>query len=153
MLQTANTDLFSPLVPKAHNSECLPFPLQIKPLKVNSKLNWQKFYFCTLGTNGLTNVCLVTYVEGCAWPHFFYNLWLWNWMIGWRNYFFPILFCKLIYEELACAPLRQHVKKVKMTSAERRLFFFFRPWAAGCSFGLRPTFWIFWAGTTLLLVS
>ena len=27
----ANTDLFNPLVPKAHNSECqnLPFPLQI----------------------------------------------------------------------------------------------------------------------------
>ena len=31
MLQTANTELFNPLVPKAHNSECqnLLFPLQI----------------------------------------------------------------------------------------------------------------------------
>ena len=37
MLQTANTDLFNPLVPKAHNSECqnLRFPLQIKPVKVS----------------------------------------------------------------------------------------------------------------------
>ena len=34
MLQAANIDL---LVPKAHNSECqnLPFPLQIKPVKVS----------------------------------------------------------------------------------------------------------------------
>ena len=34
MLQGANTDLFNPLVPKTHNSECqnLPFPLQIKAL-------------------------------------------------------------------------------------------------------------------------
>ena len=32
MLQAANTDLFNPLIAKAHNSECqdLPFPLQIK---------------------------------------------------------------------------------------------------------------------------
>ena len=52
MLQAANTDLVNPLVPKVHNSECqnLPFPLQIKPVKV-SKAN---FYFCTLGTNGLS---------------------------------------------------------------------------------------------------
>ena len=38
MLQAANTDLFNPLAPKAHNSECqnLPsFPLQIKPVKVS----------------------------------------------------------------------------------------------------------------------
>ena len=36
MLQAANTDLFNPLVPKAHNSECqnIIFPLQIKPLKL-----------------------------------------------------------------------------------------------------------------------
>ena len=36
MLQGANTDLFSPLVPKAYKSECqnLPFFLQIKQLKV-----------------------------------------------------------------------------------------------------------------------
>ena len=37
MLQAANTGLFSPLVPIAHNNECqnLPFPLQIKPAKVS----------------------------------------------------------------------------------------------------------------------
>ena len=36
-LQAANTDLFNPLIPKAHNSECqnLPFPLQIKAVKVS----------------------------------------------------------------------------------------------------------------------
>ena len=35
MLQAANTDLFNPLVPKAHNSVCqnLPFPFQIKEVK------------------------------------------------------------------------------------------------------------------------
>ena len=35
MLQAANTDLFNPLVPKDHNSECqnLLLPLQIKPVK------------------------------------------------------------------------------------------------------------------------
>ena len=33
--------------------EIKPFPLQIKPLKVNSKLNWRIFIFCALGTNGL----------------------------------------------------------------------------------------------------
>ena len=33
MLQAANTDLFNPLVPKTHNSECqnLIFPLHINP--------------------------------------------------------------------------------------------------------------------------
>ena len=37
MLQAANTDLSSPSVPKAHNTECqnLPFPLQIKAVKVS----------------------------------------------------------------------------------------------------------------------
>ena len=37
ILLAANTDLFNPLVPKAHNScvNNLLFPLQIKPLKVN----------------------------------------------------------------------------------------------------------------------
>ena len=37
MLKGANTDLFNPLVPKAHNSECqnLLFPLQINPTKVS----------------------------------------------------------------------------------------------------------------------
>ena len=45
MLQAANIDLFKPLIPKAHNSECpnLLFPLQIKPVKVNLKLNWRIF--------------------------------------------------------------------------------------------------------------
>ena len=35
MLQGANTDLFNPLVPKAHNSELqnILFPLQFKPVK------------------------------------------------------------------------------------------------------------------------
>ena len=33
MLQTANVDLFNPLVTKAHNIECQNlFPLQIKPV-------------------------------------------------------------------------------------------------------------------------
>ena len=37
MLQAANTDLFNPLFPKAHNSGCqnLLFPLKIKPVKVS----------------------------------------------------------------------------------------------------------------------
>ena len=37
MLQGDNTDLYNPLVPKAHNSECqnLLFPLQIKSVKVS----------------------------------------------------------------------------------------------------------------------
>ena len=36
ILQTANTDLVNPLVPKAHNGECqnLLFSLQIRPAKV-----------------------------------------------------------------------------------------------------------------------
>ena len=40
MLQGAKTDLFDPLVTKAHNSECqnLVFPLKIKPVKVNLEL-------------------------------------------------------------------------------------------------------------------
>ena len=56
MLQAVNIDLFNPLVPKAHNSECknLLFPLQIKPAKVNSKLNWRIFTSFTLGINGLS---------------------------------------------------------------------------------------------------
>ena len=55
MLQADNADLFNPLVPKVHNSECqnLLFPLQIKPIKVSLKLNWQIFRFLTFGTNGL----------------------------------------------------------------------------------------------------
>ena len=46
MLQAANIDLFNPLVPKAHNSECqnLPFPLQIKPVNV-SQSYLAHFYF------------------------------------------------------------------------------------------------------------
>ena len=47
MLQRASIDLFNPLVPNAHKSECpnLLFPLKIKPLKVNLKLNWRIFNF------------------------------------------------------------------------------------------------------------
>ena len=43
MLEAGNTDLFNPLVPKAHDSECqnLLFPLQIKQVKANLKLNWR----------------------------------------------------------------------------------------------------------------
>ena len=54
MLQAANADLFNPLVPKAHKSECqnLLFSLQNSPVKVNLKLN---YFFGTLGTNGLIN--------------------------------------------------------------------------------------------------
>ena len=42
MLHGANTDIFNPLVTKAHNSECkniILFPLQMKPLK-SVKANW-----------------------------------------------------------------------------------------------------------------
>ena len=37
MLQAANSDLFNPLIPQAHNSECqnILFPLQIKPVRVS----------------------------------------------------------------------------------------------------------------------
>ena len=35
MSQAANTDLFNPVVFKAHNSECQNLPLQIKPIKVS----------------------------------------------------------------------------------------------------------------------
>ena len=54
MLQAANTDLFNPLVPKAHNSDCqnLLFPLQIKPVKVSLSL-LADFYFWILSTNRL----------------------------------------------------------------------------------------------------
>ena len=56
MLQAASTGLTNQLVPKAHNSDCqnLLFPLQIKLVKVNLKLNWRIFIFCNLGTNGLS---------------------------------------------------------------------------------------------------
>ena len=49
MFQASNTDLFNPLVPKAHNSERqnLLFPFQIKPVNVNSKLNWRIFIFAS----------------------------------------------------------------------------------------------------------
>ena len=57
MLQGTNTDLFNPLVPKAHNSEYrnILFPLQIKPVS-QLKFVFADFYFCTLGTNGSTNI-------------------------------------------------------------------------------------------------
>ena len=38
MLQAANTDLFNPLVPKAHNSECQNL---IFLLKINSKSHFK----------------------------------------------------------------------------------------------------------------
>ena len=40
MLQATNTDLFNPLVVKAHSGECQNqiFLLQTKPVKVNLKL-------------------------------------------------------------------------------------------------------------------
>ena len=55
MLQSANTEICNPLGTKAYNCECqnLPYNLQIKQVKVNLKLNWRIFMFCTLGTNGL----------------------------------------------------------------------------------------------------
>ena len=45
MLQTASTELFNPLVPKAHNSERqnLPVALQVKPEIVEA--NWRIFTF------------------------------------------------------------------------------------------------------------
>ena len=47
MLQGANSELFNPLVPKVLNGERqnILFPFQIKPLKVNSKLDWRIFIF------------------------------------------------------------------------------------------------------------
>ena len=55
MLQTANIDLFKPLVFKVHNNDWqnLLFTLQFKPVRVNIKLNWRIFILGTLGTNGL----------------------------------------------------------------------------------------------------
>ena len=54
MLQAAN--IFNPLVPEAHNSECqdLPFPLYIKPVKVSYSL--RIYIFCALGTNRLSEI-------------------------------------------------------------------------------------------------
>ena len=56
MLQAASTDLFNPLVPKAHNSECqnLLFPF-IKPV-CQVKASLRIFIFCTLGTNGIYKI-------------------------------------------------------------------------------------------------
>ena len=76
MQRAAGTDLFNPLVPKAHNSEWqnILFPLQIEPVK-SKKGNWRIFIFCTLDTNGLmVNLCLcvtdcvhvVVYVVVCV---------------------------------------------------------------------------------------
>ena len=55
MLQGAKAELFNPLVPKAHSSECqnLPFPFTNKA----SKSQWSKymadFYSLPFGINGL----------------------------------------------------------------------------------------------------
>ena len=53
MLQAANTDLFNPLVPKAHNREFqnILFPLKLNHQKVIQIL--VDFHSCTLCTNGL----------------------------------------------------------------------------------------------------
>ena len=47
MLQATSTDNLNPLVPKAQDSECqnLPFLLQIRPVKVNLKLNGGFLFF------------------------------------------------------------------------------------------------------------
>ena len=47
MVQAANTDLFNPSVPKAHNSECqnLQFPLLFKAGKSQIKAKCLEFYF------------------------------------------------------------------------------------------------------------
>ena len=54
MLQAANTDLFNPIGPKTYNSECqnLPFPLQIKSIKVNLKLIGGFLFFAPSGLMG-----------------------------------------------------------------------------------------------------
>ena len=54
MLQAANTDLFNPLVLKAHNRVCqnLLFDLQIKPVK-SVKASLPIFIFSIFCTNGL----------------------------------------------------------------------------------------------------
>ena len=54
MLQAANTDLFNPLVPKAHNSkgQNLLFTLQIKPVKVNLKQIGGFLFFVPLALMG-----------------------------------------------------------------------------------------------------
>ena len=47
---------FFPISNKSQNlkivSVKLPFPLEVKPVKVILKSNWRIFIFCTLGTNG-----------------------------------------------------------------------------------------------------
>ena len=66
MLQAANSDLFNPLVPIAHNSYCqnILFPVQIKPVK-SVKASLLIFTFCTLGTNWLKVewTCTVLYTR------------------------------------------------------------------------------------------
>ena len=61
MLQSAKTDLFNPLVPKAHNSECqnLIFLIQTKPIQVKISLRILYFLHPRLGTNGLVR-CIVS---------------------------------------------------------------------------------------------
>ena len=54
LLQKANIDLVNPRIYKAHYSEQWEktFSLQIKPLKVNSKLNWRIFIFASSSLMG-----------------------------------------------------------------------------------------------------
>ena len=55
MLQAAIIDLFNPLIPKAHNSECQSlFPLQITPVKASLRvLFFAPWPWPCLGTIGL----------------------------------------------------------------------------------------------------
>ena len=57
MLQIASNDIFNQLFPNAHNNERqnLLFPLQIKQLKVNLKLNWRIFIFAPSALMGEDN--------------------------------------------------------------------------------------------------
>ena len=54
MLQAAYNDPFVPIVHKSDVNN-LPFPLSIKPAKVDLNLNWRIFILCTLDTDGLKN--------------------------------------------------------------------------------------------------
>ena len=58
MLQAANTDLFNPLVPRAHNSECQnqSFPLQTKASQSQLKLIGGFLLFFSPAPAGLTDL-------------------------------------------------------------------------------------------------
>ena len=54
LIGTTDTDLFNPLVPKAHNSDCqnILFPLQIEPARLLKLIGG--FFSGTFGTNRLS---------------------------------------------------------------------------------------------------